>query len=116
MFFTSMGTGDDGDLRDAHVGELAEESWQSIIEDCKAFQESNVELIAAAIEHGGDSPRYSYDETRAGHDYWYTRNGHGAGYWDRGLGDIGDTLSRLASAWHEVDVYRGDDGLLYFCA
>ena len=29
----------------------------------------------------------------AGHDFALTRNGHGAGFWDRGLGEIGDMLT-----------------------
>ena len=29
----------------------------------------------------------------AGHDFALTRNGHGTGFWDRGLGAIGDMLS-----------------------
>ena len=30
----------------------------------------------------------------AGHDFALTRNGHGAGFWDRGLGEMGDMLSK----------------------
>jgi hypothetical protein len=29
---------------------------------------------------------------QAGIDFWLTRNRHGAGYWDRGLGITGDKL------------------------
>lgn len=31
-----------------------------------------------------------------GHDFWLTRCGHGAGFWDRGYGAIGETLSTIA--------------------
>lgn len=31
-----------------------------------------------------------------GHDYCLTRNRHGAGFWDRGLGELGDYLSTTA--------------------
>jgi hypothetical protein len=34
-----------------------------------------------------------YDGAQIGHDLWLTRNGHGTGFWDRGLGDTGDRLS-----------------------
>lgn len=48
------------------------------------------------------------------YDYWLTRNGHGAGFWDRGLDGIGDKLSDMAESQGSVDAYCGDDGLIYF--
>src|SRR5687768_2848375 len=30
-----------------------------------------------------------------GHNLWLTIMGHGAGFWDRGLGDIGDKLTAV---------------------
>lgn len=48
-----------------------------------------------------------------GHDFWLTRNGHGAGFWDRGLGDLGETLTRLAHPYGESTLYIGDDGMIY---
>jgi hypothetical protein len=50
---------------------------------------------------------------RAGHDFWLTRNGHGAGFWDRGLGDLGERLSKAAKVYGEVYLYPGDDGKVY---
>lgn len=48
------------------------------------------------------------------YDYWLTRNGHGAGFWDRGLDELGDKLSEMAKLQGSVDAYAGDDGLIYF--
>lgn len=48
------------------------------------------------------------------YDYWLTRNGHGAGFWDRGLGELGDVLSNKAKMHGSVYAYAGDDGLIYF--
>jgi len=51
---------------------------------------------------------------RAGHDFWLTRCGHGAGYWD---GDweheAGERLTTAAKAYGEVNFYVGDNGLIY---
>lgn len=58
-------------------GDLAPEALARIVADCAAFQQANTVLLAAAADRPG------YDDTRAGHDFWYTRNGHGVGYWDR---------------------------------
>jgi len=49
----------------------------------------------------------------AGHDFWLTRNRHGAGFWDRGLGATGERLSDMAHAYGPSDLYVGDDGRVY---
>lgn len=51
---------------------------------------------------------------QAGHDFWLTRNRHGAGFWDRGLGEVGRKLTDLAHAYGESNVYVGDDNALHF--
>lgn len=50
---------------------------------------------------------------QAGHDFWLTRNGHGAGFWDRGLGELGDRLSDACEPYGSVDLYVGDDGKVW---
>ena len=47
-------------------------------------------------------------------DFVLTRNGHGAGFWDRGLGADGNKLTRMAKTYGTVGLYRGDDMKLYF--
>lgn len=46
-----------------------------------------------------------------GHDLWLTRNGHGAGYWDRKhVGEAEDAaLDRLTDAAHA----EGEERLIY---
>ena len=115
MFFTSTGDMDDGsngDLESATVAELAPETWDKICAQCATFQEDNAALIEQVYGLQGKGERAPYDAQRAGNDYWYTRNGHGTGFWDRGLGDINDQLAK-AARHHESTLYRGDDGLLY---
>lgn len=54
------------------------------------------------------------DMGTVGHDFWLTRNGHGAGFWD---GDyeksVGDALTKISKEFGEVDLYVGDDGKIY---
>lgn len=51
-------------------------------------------------------------EAAIGHDLYLTSAEHGVGFWDRGLGELGDKLSDLCG-WMkpiqepEVDFYRG---------
>ena len=46
------------------------------------------------------------------HDFWYTRNGHGTGFWD-GDYEEGHALTDIAHSFGEVYTYEGDDHLLY---
>ncbi len=47
------------------------------------------------------------------HDFWLTRNYHGAGFWDRGLGKLGLRLTELAQAYGGCELYVGADGLIH---
>ena len=57
-----------------------------------------------------------YDDEQIGHDFWLTRNGHGAGFWD---GDYEETpgdgkkLTEIAKTFKEVNLYVGDDGQIH---
>ncbi len=48
-----------------------------------------------------------------GHDFWLTRCRQGVGFWDRGLGDLGDELTELARSFGELHLYVGDDGKVH---
>jgi hypothetical protein len=50
---------------------------------------------------------------QAGHDFWLTRNRHGAGFWDRGHGAEGADLTQHAKSFGDCDLYVGDDGGIY---
>lgn len=107
MFFTSTGTGDDGDLEDASFAELAPSALASILEDCADFQKSFCEDLDEI------SDTYHVDYSQHGHDFWLTRNRHGAGFWDRGYGELGDRMTKMAYTYGSRDLYRGDDGSIY---
>jgi hypothetical protein len=44
------------------------------------------------------------EAAQVGHDFWLTRNRHGAGFWDRGLGERGQRLTDAAHAYGESDL------------
>ncbi len=54
-----------------------------------------------------------YDEDYLGYDFWLSRNGHGAGFFDRGLGDVGDQLQDIARDFGEKYLY-GDGSEVIF--
>jgi hypothetical protein len=99
-------TDDDGDPLDSlyDLRDFSDEAIKKAIEDTTAFQEENEEDLS-------DAPG---DDEQHGHDFWLTRNRHGAGFWDRGYGAVGDRLTDAAEAWGEVWLYVGDDGELHF--
>jgi hypothetical protein len=45
-----------------------------------------------------------------GHDFWLTRNGHGAGFWDRGLGERGQWLTDMAKPFGSAYLYVNNSG------
>lgn len=66
--------------------------------DCDAFQN----------DYNGPLERSEYDIGRDAHDFWLSRNGHGAGFFDRGTDD-GDTLQSAAKSYGEVNLYHMGD-------
>jgi len=90
--------------QDHDLSDIAPEAIEAASKDCASFQEKHADLLARA----GDAEQN-------GHDFWLTRNGHGAGFWDRGYVDeVGDGLTKAAEAFGEVNAYIGDDGQIYF--
>ena len=53
------------------------------------------------------------DDSQVAHDLWFTRNRHGAGFWDRGLGEVGQKLTQIAHDMGAIDLYVGDDGKVH---
>jgi hypothetical protein len=95
-------TGDDDEPldRDHDLSDISDGTIAEAIEDCTAFRESAGDMLA------------EWSDEQAGHDFWLTRNGHGAGFWDRGR-KFGDELSDLARPFGDVYLYVGDDGKVY---
>jgi hypothetical protein len=88
---------------------------QKIILDCEKFQAEYGDEIKAAIETGNVKCGPDFDEWgRAGHDFWLTRNGHGAGFWDGDWPEpFATSLTHASKAFGECYFYFGDDGKLY---
>ena len=88
---------------DVGYTDLHPDSLSAIRADCEAWQAANAALLAQAYSRG-------YDAAQAGRDYWFTRNGHGVGFWDREeleQGGLGAALS-AACRYNEVHAWFGD--------
>lgn len=85
------------------ISDIADETIGKLMQDCHRFREQNADMLERA---GSDSQN--------GHDFWLTRCEHGAGFWDRGYPyDVSDKLTAASHDFGNVDLYLGDDGLIY---
>lgn len=75
---------------DYDIDDIDAATMDDFRKDCRDFFEANRADLAGI------------DAGQAGHDFWLTRNRHGAGFWDRGLGEIGDRLTDSAHPYGEV--------------
>lgn len=84
------------------IDDFSEDARIKSYEDLKSFIDKAGDLLNGI----------SYQDVA--HDLWYTRNGHGVGFWDRGYEkEIGDKLTELAKDMGEEWAYVGDDGLIH---
>lgn len=92
------------------LDDFAPEALAKAVFDCRTFRDQCARLAPSGVWR--DFACLMSDE-QAGHDFWLTRNGHGAGFWDRGLDDIGDRLTDVCDTFGGCDAYVGDDGKIY---
>jgi hypothetical protein len=97
---------DQPEMLDGTDYELSDEAEHHFRTECAAFIEENADLISAAAEKGMDGEN-------VGHNFWLSRNGHGTGFWDRGLGELGDLLHEAAKKFGGDDLYVGDDDQIH---
>lgn len=99
---------------DFNVHNFTEDAEIDVYEDIRKFISGLSEKTVAFLKSDGIEP------SQIGHDLWLTRNGHGAGFWDRGLDeeieeDIMDSIEEMRKErkW-EMILYVGDDGRFSF--
>jgi len=101
--------GDDGEFLDQDYDrdDLTETAKIKMRAHCQDFVDAQeTDLLAYAVEmehvrHRGQGTAWDH----AGHDFWFTAGGHGAGFWDRGLGDLGDRLSEAAGNYNNPHLF-----------
>lgn len=85
------------------------------ISDFESEERSAAELDCSMFVAIAEDLLDGLELSQVGHDFWLTRNGHGAGFWD---GDyekkLGEKLTEISKRFTEVDPYVGDDGQIYF--
>ena len=95
-------TDDKGNPLDSNYSrtDIAPEALDVMAADCRKFFAENEECQT--------------DPDSAGHDFWLTRNHHGAGFWDGDWEEeMGEKLTEASRKCGESNLYVGDDGQLY---
>ena len=100
---------DNNSMDDNHSRDnLDPESDKEMRADCQKFLEDAVDLLEKIPD---------LDYSLVGHEFWLTRNHHGAGFWDSperwGGRDNADALTDLANKMGERYLYVGDDETVY---
>lgn len=99
-----FGSGPGENHADYLISTMPEALVEEMRADCRIYLDSLapviIRLATGILGYGG------FDQ--AGHDFAMTRNGHGAGFWDRGIGAAGDALTNKAEALVGRNVYVED--------
>lgn len=91
------------------------DTMKSIREDCTAFMEANIGDLMDYCDQRSYDPSQGKPEDYAGHDFWLSRGGHGTGFFDRGLGALGDRLQEEARLYGDPgNFYVNADGTFSF--
>ncbi len=90
------------------IQDFTAEAMNKAKADCESFTQKAGDLTAGV------------DPEQVGHDFFLTRNGHGAGFWDRpelyGGKENADKLTALAKQFGSATPYLGDDKRIHFDA
>lgn len=89
------------------VGDIHPDSAADHRQQCESFVSANWSALTWAVSR----PGYSWEHV--GQDLWLTRNGHGAGFWDRGLGSYGLRLTDAAKACGSSDPWVDKAGKVH---
>jgi len=83
--------------------------------DEKSIDEAHLDIENFVGKAGDLLVDFPMGYSQIGHDFWLTRNGHGAGFWDRKeLEDgLGEKLTKISKEFPEKTIYEGDDGKIY---
>jgi hypothetical protein len=116
----------DTDISDVELGYIDAALWSSTHDDGEPLDVMGVEAIHPdtrkkmraevadfVLKNRALLMASGLQDAQIGHDFWLTRNRHGAGFWDRGLGAIGGLLTDACRDFGEVDLYVGDDGKIH---
>lgn len=95
--WSSTECSEDGDMGDAldenhGVDDIDDAAFAEMVSDCESFRDAQAELLS------------DVDPSDAGHNFWLSRNGHGAGFFDSDA-EHADDLQAATKPYGSVDLY-----------
>lgn len=90
--------------QDYYIEDIERESRQAMDAEVMSWMDTNERIVSLYFQ--------SSSPTLLGHDLALTRNGHGVGFWDRGLGDLGDELTEAAKLLGPIYLIEDGNGAL----
>ena len=88
--------------RGCTIADIDKDCLDELTNDCDVFLAEHWDLVASNL-------------TCAGHDFWLTRNRHGAGFWDGDWPEpAATTLTNAAHDFGEMHLYVGEDDRIYY--
>lgn len=111
----------EGEIYD-EAGEFTGDMWENFYDADDATPELVAQLteelkgvnFTADLEHALKAYRKHFGDDwleHFGHDLAFTRNHHGAGFWDHGLGEAGDVLTLWAESLGMLHIFHGHDSI-----
>lgn len=85
---------------------------KTIVSECKQFLADNYDTLVECTGEGDYSNYFEEVLNQAAHDFILTRNGHGVGFWDRNLGEVGGKLTEYCEQAKEFNIYP-ENGFFY---
>jgi hypothetical protein len=99
------------------ISDIAPETLESMLRDCASFYARNrwhIHCDDAPLSREFEGNIAAREAAMAGHDFWLTRCGHGAGFWDGDWPEpAASILDNASKAFGNIDLYLGDDGQIY---
>lgn len=74
------------------VDDIDSAAFAEMVSDCESFRDCHADLLA------------DVEPSDAGHNFWLSRNGHGAGFFDSGA-EHADDLQKATKPYGSVDLY-----------
>ncbi len=113
LLWSSVVTIDESDnYHQADQFEASQELKDRVGDDFARFEDMLYELLPD-FDPAEDCRKLCDEQDHLEHDFILTVNGHGAGFWDGDWESGEQFLSEICEAFNPIEIYLGDDGLLY---
>ena len=95
-------------------GVYLEDNYEISDVDENAERDIRRQIESFLQENAGIIRELGMSEEMVGHDLWLTSQGHGAGFWDRGYGRLGEELTESTHKFFGDEYPYAQSGEIYY--